>query len=485
MRKLYLAIDQGGHASRAIVFDQQGNIVAQAERAIRTLTSHTDWVEHDAEEMVASVEDAIGAVINQLGEKRDQLIKAGMATQRSSIVCWDKNTGTALSPIISWQDRRQHQWLKQFASHNETIHTKTGLFLSPHYGASKLRWCLDNIEAVATAQREQRLCAGPLASFLAFRLLQEKPFCIDPANASRTLLWSLHHNNWDDELCQLFGVPQQLLPRCTRTQEPFGHLLIDQLTLPLTIITGDQPAALFAWGEPQGDTTYINIGTGAFIQRPVTAPQPSERLLSGIAYLDDKLRYYTLEGTVNGAARALRWFAQKHGIENLEQQLPGWLENSAEPALFINGVSGLGSPYWVPNLESRFIDHPPLAPSLEEGGVKAVAIIESIVFLIQRNLEEMEKQLPTATVLKVSGGLANLDGLCQRLADLSGKKIIRPATTEATARGLAFLIAEQPTTWRATDKTHHFQPTIAPALQQRYQRWQLLLQQEIEKIPHA
>lgn len=479
MSPLYLAIDQGGHASRAIVFDRQGNIITQAESAIRTLTPHTDWVEHDAEEMVQSVEDAIRAVVEQLGPQRQQLIGAGMATQRSSIVCWDKNTGAPLSPIISWQDRRQHQWLKQFAAHNEAVHHKTGLFLSPHYGASKLRWSLDNLEAVATAYQQQRLCAGPLASFLAFRLLQEKPFCIDPANASRTLLWNLHHNSWDDELCQLFGVPQQLLPRCTRTHEAFGHLVIDDLTLPLTIITGDQPAALFAWGEPRIDTTYINIGTGAFIQRPVTSPQQSERLLSGIAYLDDEWRCYTLEGTVNGAARALQWFAQAHGIDGLEQRLPEWLNSTDEPPLFINGVSGLGSPYWVANLQSRFIQDSTIKQPLAG---QAVAIVESILFLINRNLEEMEQSLPATASLRVSGGLANLDGLCQRLADLSGRQIIRPATTEATARGLAFLIAGRPAQWCTAGHEQRFTPDSNPQLQQRYQQWRQLLQQEIESL---
>jgi glycerol kinase len=475
----WLAIDQGGHASRAIVFDRQGNITAQAEMAIRTLTPHTDWVEHDAEEMVKSVEDAVCAVIDQLGAAKHQLISAGMATQRSSIVCWERQTGAALSPIISWQDRRQQQWLKQFSAHNKVIHHKTGLFLSPHYGASKLRWCLDNIEAVATAYKQENLCAGPLASFLAFRLLQERPFCIDPANASRTLLWNLHHNHWDAELCQLFGVPQQLLPRCTRTHEAFGHLVIDDQTLPLTIITGDQPAALFAWGKPRTDTTYINIGTGAFIQRPVTAPQPSDRLLSGIAYLDDKWRCYTLEGTVNGAARALQWLAQGHGIDDLEQRLPEWLKGVAEPALFLNGVSGLGSPYWVANLPSRFIGDGDKPITLKE---QAVAIVESIVFLIQRNLEEMEQSLPATTALRVSGGLANLDGLCQRLADITGRIIIRPATTEATARGLAFLIAGRPDAWQSAVQEQRFRPDTAPALQQRYQEWRQLLEHEIDNV---
>ncbi len=475
MSPLYLAIDQGGHASRAIVFDSQGNAVAHAEQTIATLTPQTDWVEHDAEQMVQSVKEAVAAVVKKLGHKKQQLVGAGMATQRSSIVCWHRATGAALSPIISWQDRRQHLWLKQFATDNDEIHAKTGLFLSPHYGASKLRWCLDNINAVANAHHQQQLCAGPLASFLTFRLLQEQPYCIDPANASRTLLWNINTNNWDEALCQRFGVPQQILPTCTNTSAPFGHLLIDNLKLPFTILTGDQPAALFAWGRPDNDTTYINIGTGAFIQRPVAALQQSARLLSGIAYLDDTQRCYTLEGTVNGAARALQWFAQQHGIDGVEQQLPEWLNSSAEPAIFINGISGLGSPDWVPTLESHFINHG--QSSIPQ---HAVAIVESIVFLIQRNLEEMEKTLPT-TALQLSGGLANLDGLCQQLADLSGKKISRPATTEATARGLAFLIAGQPNRWCTTDETDHFQPTAAPALQQRYQTWQRRLQQAIEK----
>jgi glycerol kinase len=479
MKPLYLAIDQGGHASRAIVFDQLGNIITQAETAIRTLTPQSDWVEHDAEEMVQSVQSAVRTAVQQLGAQRQQLIRAGMATQRSSIVCWDKQTGEALSPIISWQDRRQHQWLKQFAAHNEHIHEKTGLFLSPHYGASKLRWCLDNLESVAAAHQQNRLCAGPLASFLAFRLLQERPFCIDPANASRTLLWNLNDNNWDDELCQLFGVPQQILPRCTRTQETFGHLVIDELKLPLTIITGDQPAALFAWGEPRIDATYLNIGTGAFIQRPVAAPQQSDRLLSGIAYLDDELRCYTLEGTVNGAARALQWFAQEYGVDDMERRLPEWLRSVEEPALFINGISGLGSPYWVANLPSQFIgaDENKTLKTEEQ----AVAIVESIVFLINRNLEEMERSLPATTQLRVSGGLANLDGLCQRLADLSGKIIIRPATTEATARGLAWLIAGRPAEWRSADHEQRFTPDSNPHLQQRYQQWRQLLQQAIDE----
>ena len=475
MSSLYLAIDQGGHASRAIVFDSQGNAVAHAEQTIATFTPQADWVEHDAEQMVQSVKEAIAAVVKKLGHKKQQLVGAGMATQRSSIVCWHRATGAALSPIISWQDRRQHLWLKQFATDNDEIHAKTGLFLSPHYGASKLRWCLDNINAVADAYQQQQLCAGPLASFLTFRLLQEQPYCIDPANASRTLLWNINTNNWDETLCQRFGVPQQILPTCTKTSAPFGHLLTDDLKLPFTILTGDQPAALFAWGKPHNDTIYINIGTGAFIQRPVAALQQSTRLLSGIAYLDDTQRCYTQEGTVNGAARALQWFAQQHSIDGIEQQLPEWLNSSVEPAIFINGISGLGSPDWVPTLGSHFISY-----GQSSVPQHAAAIVESIVFLIQRNLEAMEKNLPT-TALQLSGGLANLDGLCQRLANLSGKKISRPATTEATARGLAFLIAGQPNTWCTTDETDHFQPTAASALQQRYQTWQRLLQQSIEK----
>ena len=472
MSSYYLAVDQGGHASRAIVFDQQANIITQAEYAIQTFTPKPDWVEHDAQEMIQATRQAIIDALTQLGNEKKQIKAAGLATQRSSIACWNKQTGEALSPILSWQDRRQADWLAQYQAKAELIHNKTGLFLSPHYGASKLRWCLDNIKAVKQAQQHNQLTMGPLASFLAFHLLRQRPLLADSANASRTLLWNLNTNRWDDELLQLFGVPESLLPVCSFNRSNFGRLDIEACSIPLKVMTGDQSAALFAWGVPRADTAYVNIGTGAFVQRPLTKHLKSERLLSGVAYLDADFASYTLEGTVNGAARALQWYAELHDIKDIEQAVTQAITSDETPSLFINTVSGLGSPDWQANFEPRFIGN-------GSRNAQLIAILESIVFLIQRNLEVMHQTTQKTENIVISGGLSNLDALCQRLADLSNICVKRPEEHEATAKGLAYLTAIRPAEWPKIGNCETFNPKPNPSLHQRFQRWSQILGQII------
>ena len=460
--ELYLTIDQGGHASRAIVFNQHGEILAQAEHAINTFTPQDGWVEHSPQEVLASIRLAMREAVQTLGRKRNQIKAAGLATQRSSIVCWHRASGKALSPVLSWQDRRQQTWLEQFTNKNEMVHRRTGLFLSPHYGASKLRWCLDNLADVSAAHAEHKLLAGPLASYLVFNLTRERYACADPANASRTLLWNIQSQNWDAELCEMFDVPMAILPECNHSCADFGHLDIDGQSIPLQLVTGDQPAAMFAWGQPDDSRFYINIGTGAFIQRITPHPCHNKRLLTGIAYQDAQQQFFTLEGTVNGAARALQWLK----IGDLEQELPKWLDKIDRPPLFINTISGLGSPWWLPCQPARFIGETKHCPQN-----RAVAVLESIVFLIQRNIEEMEQSLPPVNEVIVSGGLSQLNGLCQRLANLSDKAIRRPQVSEATAQGLGFLAAGQPDHWPAFEAQQTFYPEPQPLLLNRYQAW--------------
>lgn len=470
---LFLAIDQGGHASRAIVFDRAGTIVAQAEAAITTHSPKPGWVEHDAEALLRSIEQTLAEIGQLLGARLADIEAAGLATQRSSIACWDSTSGAALAPVLSWQDRRHQSWLEALAADASLIHQRTGLRLSPHYGASKMRWCLDHLPAVQGALDEERLAMGPLASYLAFNLLAERPLVADPANASRTLLWSLARRDWDDTLLALFRIPRAILPPCASSRGSFGTLTLRGHAIPVQIITGDQSAALFAWGEPSPNAAYINMGTGAFIQRPVSTPLLSETLLSSVAYIDETSRYYTLEGTVNGAARALHSLAREERIDALDSRLELWLDEIERPPLFLNGVAGLAAPYWRPDFSSRFIG---------EGGpeARAVAVAESIVFLIQRNLEEIEHDLPAADTLFVSGGLAGLSPLCQRLADLSGRPVQRPESVEATARGLAFLGADRPADWPVGHRDH-FPPRHRPALQNRYLRWKAKLEMELSE----
>ncbi len=462
---LYLAVDQGGHASRALVFDAAGSVVARGVTSVRVRRSHPDRVEQDPEELVDSVRDGIRHALAELGDASQRIVGAGLATQRASIVCWDRISGAALSPVISWQDRRAHQWLASLAGRVEEIHRTTGLMLSAHYGASKLRWCLDHLDAVQVAHRDHRLCFGPLASFLVFCLVDGAPFLADPANAARTLLWSLRRRDWDPRLLALFGVPAGALPRCVPSRHAYGDLMVAGRRFPLQIVTGDQSAAIYAHGEPEPDTIHINMGTGAFAQR-VVGDQLVYRpgLLTSVVLQEDDRLMCVLEGTVNGAGAALESVGQQLGVTDAETNLSDWMTHAGNPPLFLNGVSGLGAPFWVANFRSRFLGE-------GEPWVKLAAVGESIVFLLAVIVELLGEQPSPVRRMIVSGGLAEHDALCQRLSDVTAMPVYRPSEHEATARGTAYLLANRPPAWPEPRAGRQFQPRIDPVFAARYRRW--------------
>ena len=470
---LYLCIDQGGHASRAIVFNHNGQMVTSAYSEVETEYPAKHYVELNADEVIDSICDSINKVLENLGNKRDLIVSAGLATQRSNIVCWNNETGKALSPVISWQDRRNTDWLEQFSDKNEHIHKVTGLFLSPHYGASKLRWCLENIPEVKTALAEKKLAFGPMASFLTFNLVREKPLVVDPVNASRTQLWNLKKHDWDNELLTLFGIPASALPECVPSNFNYGNLNLEGKDIPLRLVTGDQSAAMYAYGQLQADTAYVNTGTGAFLSRS-SGPIPlySRRLLTSIIFQNEEHKRirnnYVLEGTINGAGSALEWLGKQYPDTNIYDKLSEWLDEIELPPLFLNGVSGLASPFWLPNFISKF-NH---QADVKE---KAVAIVESIVFLLKACLDEMSKLSSPPEQIQISGGLATLDGLNQRLADLSELPVYCPTECEATSRGTAYLLADKPASWPEKDAGKWFKPESNIDLGKRYDDWMQLM----------
>jgi glycerol kinase len=431
------------------VLDRSGRILSSGEQAIGLTRPQADWAEQDAEEVVRSIGIAVQKAIRPPG--RRTLAFAGLSSQRASCVCWDRRDGRALSPIFSWQDRRAHAWIDELQpAHGAAVHAKTGLFLSPHYGATKLRWALDHLAAVRRAAEEGVLAWGPMASFLAFRLLEERPLLADPQCAARTQLWNLHTRDWDPELLALFGLPAGFLPKSFRTAGAWGTLVADGTRVPLTAVNGDQSAAVFAFGWPETDSAYINIGTSAFIQRALeTFPGVVPRQLTGIILDDGAKTVYMVEGNVNGAGTALEWFSKEFAVPDLLDNLPAWMEKFSSNSLFLNGIAGLGGPFWQAEFESRFVG---------EGTVpeKAVALVESIAFLLQANIDHMASHVPPARRVRVSGGLSRLDGLCRVLAAVSGLPVHRREDPEASARpqraGAAALRRRQPAPFRSGER---------------------------------
>lgn len=440
MRPTYLALDQGGHASRALVFGHRGQLLAQASVPVATTHPGPDRVEQDPEQLVGSLRAAMDQALAGLPADARPLA-AGLATQRSSLVCWDRRDGRALSPVLSWQDRRHAGWLATLAPRADEIRARTGLVLSPHYGASKLRWCLEQLPAVAAARDQGTLCMGPLASFLAFRLLAERPCVADPANAARTQLWNPATGDWDPELLALFGIPAHVLPRAVTSRYPYGQLATAAGPVPLTVVTGDQSAVPFAFGPLDADTAYVNVGTGAFVQRPIRQHLPqAPRLLVSVVWSEPGRVDYLLEGTVNGAGAALDWLAEREGmpVGDLLAAAATRPADAPDPPLFINGVGGLASPYWRSELAPAFVTGPRAA---DGPGDRALAVLESIVFLLVDNLRAMAADQAALQRVLLTGGLSAAPAVWRGLADLAGVPVWRAEDPEATARGLARLVA--------------------------------------------
>lgn len=458
---LILAIDQGTHATRAMAFDPQGRAVAQAHRPVGLQRLSHSNVEQSPDDILDSMQAVVAEVLDAPAVAGHRLQAAGLATQRSSVLAWERAGGTPLSPVLSWQDTRTADRMAQLAPRAATIMQATGLRLSPHYGAGKLQWLLQQLPAVASAQAAGTLTLGPLASYLLHHLTDSPAEQVDHANASRTLLWNLGTRDWDPQLLELFAIPRETLPDCRPICTAYGNTVNGGI--PVTAVNGDQTAALYAQGRPPAGTVMVNIGTGAFVLLPVQHPlnRPAG-LLGGISWSNEQAASYYLEGTVNGAGAALQWASRQFSLAGLEQELPGWLEQIPEPTLFLNTVGGLGSPWWRTGPTARFLDATVQAPEA------MVAVVESIIFLLQVNIAALCTLDRSVGTIRISGGLANLDGLCQKLANLAGLVVQRPKQVEATARGIAWQAAGCPADWPPSGSDTTFTPQPDSGLQARY-----------------
>lgn len=475
---LYLAIDQGGQSTRVALYDTQGQQLACFSAPSET-HSYTDpdggiCVEQDPLEILAGVRSGLVRVAKFLGDDVVRIKAAGFAGQGSSMLCWHRQTGAALSPVLSWQDRRAAAELNELPLDQSQVQKRTGLRISPHYGASKMRWCLDHLPAVQAADKTGDACIGPIASYLFWHLLTDqtsaKVHSIDPGHAQRTLLWNLADNNWDQHLLETFAIASQQLPVCRWHNSHFGDLLVGTHAVPLTTCQRDQGASLFARAMPEAAACYVNIGTGAFIQRisenllapegllvsPLWFPEPTKQVA----------RIYAWEATVNGAAAALDWLAEQTGLTDvkpadIEQAL---VLNPEQPVYLLNAQGGLSAPYWRTDLTSRFSNE----LTAQE---KILAWAESVVFQIAINIKLMQNAGKMQKIYS-SGGISKAAGVCQRLADLTGLEIYRSENADATLQGIAYTAAGMPQNWCNQTADDIFYPQTNLNLQARFTAWQ-------------
>jgi glycerol kinase len=466
-----LAIDQGTHASRALLFDARGHVVASRLLPVALSRPGPGRAEQDAGEILDSVRRAVAAVLDPLAiTQRAAVRHCGLATQRSTVVAWAP-TGAPLAPAIGWQDTRAADHIATLQAHAGAIRHLSGLPLSPHYGASKLRWLQDSVTGTSG------LRLGPLAAFLLHNLTGNAHSAVDHGNAQRMQLLDIRRRDWSGTLLDWFGVQAEQLPACVPVIHDYGTLTGHDI--PVTAVCGDQNAAWFGEGTSDHDCALVNMGSGAFVLAPQSGADGPASLLTSIAASRAHGCEYLIEGTVNGAGSALQWLRDNYPGELSDTLLDEWLRQVEAPPLFINAVGGLGSPWWQHRLLPGFV---PERSDLTLAQ-RAVAVAESILFLVQYNLDQMP-QVRELRRLRVSGGLSRSEPLCRKLANLSGLPVHRVQHEEASARGVAWLAAGCPAGWKQAGHAQLFTPQPDSALRDRYQRFIEQLHQRIEAAAH-
>lgn len=461
----FLCLDQGGTHSRAVVISERAEIISQARLPVSHQRYQGGRVEQPPQQLLATLRDCALQAVLQLNPEQQQRLKAcGLVCQRSSLLAWRSTDGVAITPVLSWQDTRGQALVPTHPLIVNQFQQLTGLRANAHFGASKMQYLLAHEPNVQQAAANQQLYLSPLASYLVYHLLEQKDYCVDVANAQRSLLMNLSRSDWDEQLLNCFDIDRQFLPMIRSPQPPihWGNLIVDKQRLPMTLLSGDQSAAVFARGPLMANTVIINWGTGAFLLADAGDQQASQ-LMPLLLSLSACGHLRLMEATVNGCGAALDWLADNHGDAVDPVAIQQALDAPDQGAVFINTVGGLGSPDWQSQISPTFIH-------ADNSLARLQSVLDSMVFLIQRNLEEMKKHQPNLARLAVSGGLSKSQPLCQRLADLSGMEVVLGESHEATALGMAYCMSERKSLW-PVENTQTIKPRHKPSLTQRYRHW--------------
>ncbi len=456
-----LVLDVGGQGCRALAVDDTGCIRASMSQDVSTRES-AERVEQDADELAAALAGLAAEVATRAESLDAPVTRAALAVQRGSVACWKSSDSEALSPVISWRDRRCLPELARLSVHSNEIKHRSGLRFSPYGGATKLAWCLKHLPAmqnhVQRVGRSDRAC-GPLGSFLLARLLKGHPLRTDDTLAQRTLLWSREKLDWDEWLLEQFGLDRSMLPAVVPGRSFHGQLACTNAEVPLELLMGDQNAVPFVDGSPRSDTLYINLGTGAFLVRPLDQPLDDPRFQLSLLERGRGGRW-ALEASIHGAASALAWLG--HEANGQTDSAVGLRQRCDRPPLFINTVDGLGSPWWCPGPEAGFIDDSGDSES------RLLGVLESITFLVCANVEAMSGATEKPERIVLSGGLSQSATLCSLIADLLEISIFRLEPAEATCLGLWCHLQHRSL---SEDCFRPVSREPSPALGERYRRW--------------
>ena len=453
-KQFLMAIDQGTSSSRTVIFDQKANVVASAQQEFPQEYPQPGWVEHDPEAIWQSVLDVTQKVLAESAVK--QIAGLGITNQRETTLIWNRDTGECIHHAIVWQDRRTADYCQRLKEQGaeQSVIDKTGLRLDPYFSATKVAWILEHTPGARQLAEEGKLAFGTIDCFLLWRLTGGRVHATDASNASRTLLFNIHTQEWDEDLLQLFAVPASLLPDVRDCAADFGvtEESIIGAAIPICGIAGDQQAALIGQAGFATGTTKSTYGTGCFViaNTGAKALRSQNNLLTTVAYRLAGKVTYGLEGSIFVAGSAIQWLRDQLKIVESASETEAIAESTGiiEHVHVVPAFAGLGAPYWDPKARGAV-----LGLSRDSGVNEIVtATLQSVAYQTKDLVNAMSEDGMQPGIIRVDGGMVENDWFLQFLADMLNISVERPKNVESTVLGAAYLAGLQSGVFQSTEE---------------------------------
>ena len=443
MKKFIISIDSGTTSNRSILFDLKGKPVFSSQKEFKQYFPKSGWVEHDPEEIWKTTVKTLKDVIAKAKRLRGKILTIGITNQRETTILWDKKSGEPVYKAIVWQDRRTEEYCKRLRKQNNdtSIFNKTGLLIDPYFSGTKIKWILDNVPKAKKLLKKKQLLFGTIDSFLIWRLTKGKVHATDATNASRTMIYNITSNKWDDNILRLLKIKKHILPVVKDCADDFGktHPSITGKSIPITGVVGDQQSASIGQCCFEPGSLKSTYGTGAFVLLNTGYKKiySKNRLLTTIGYRINDKTTYAMEGSIFIAGAGVQWLRDrmkffKKAFET-EKILKSLKDN--RDVYLVPAFTGMGAPYW--NQQSRGV----LSGLTRDTGPKEIvrATIESVAYQTHDLFEAMKNDGLRPRMVKVDGGMVMNNWFSQFLSDVVNVKVYRPKVHETTALGAAFM----------------------------------------------
>ena len=456
MKKFLVAIDQGTTSTRVILFDLAGNIKFTSQLEFNQYFPKNGWVEHNPNEIWLTTLKGLKKVIKKASILKGKILSIGITNQRETTIIWNKKTGKTIYNAIVWQDRRTQEYCEKLKKKNyeKVFRKKTGLFIDPYFSATKIKWILENVKNAKKLLKSNNLLFGTVDTFLIWKLTDGKHHLTEATNASRTMLFNINSNKWDDEILKKLKISKNILPEVKNSADNFGstNKKIVGTEIPISAVLGDQQAAAVGQSCFEKGSVKSTYGTGAFVIMNTGFKKIYSRnkLLTTICYRLNGKNTYALEGSIFIAGAGVQWLRDKLKLVNnaYDTERIAQSKKSNDDVYIVPAFSGMGAPYWRPDARGLITG----LTRDSDWKILVRAVLESVAYQSYDLFNAMRKDGLKPNIIKIDGGMVENNWFSQFLANIININTERPKVLETTALGVAYFAGYQIGVFKSLDQ---------------------------------